>query len=178
MRAFQFSALCSVRGRSDVVGRQVVPVATSRTTGCCNLATKAGICGSDSLPTPDPMSRSRWPGIEALISSKSAQMPPVHRVAQWMQIKLEIIAICSDILSDSHVGPDHRPTCQSAPRLYATHYLRVRHSQIGHALRSSTPANSPRRRTKESVCSALRLHPRLSLLLLLPALGTRNHIPE
>ena len=77
--------LCSVAGRSDSVGRQVrhqvVPVATSRTTGCCNLATKAGICGSDSIPTLNLMSRSRWPGTEALISCKCAD-GPVHRVAQ------------------------------------------------------------------------------------------------
>lgn len=50
-------ALCSVRGRSDAVGHQVVPVATSRTTGCCNPATRVGICGSDSLPSLDLTSR-------------------------------------------------------------------------------------------------------------------------
>jgi len=125
-------ALCSVRGWSDAVGHLVVPVAMSRTTGCCNPAAKADICGSDSLPNLDLASRSRSPGTEALISCKY-EGPPVHRVAQWLQIGLKIMAICFEIRGDDRVGPDCRFPCQSASLFYATPFVCATPQSITHS---------------------------------------------
>lgn len=135
MSAFQYVHFAPLTGRSgavgDQVGRQVVPVAMSRTTGCCNLTTKAGISGSDGPHTFNLTSWSRWPGIGAFIYWEHAGAL-VAQVAQWAQIELKIIVICSEIRGDNRVGADHCHPVTQCPAF--TPHLRLRHFQIDHAL--------------------------------------------
>ena len=159
-------------GRTDAGGHQsheAVPVPTSQKTGCCNLATKAGICGSDCLPTLSVMSQSGWPGTEALISCKYTDVL-VHRVAQWAQIGHRMIAIYSKIRGRS-------PASLSISVQPFRHiFVRATPKPVTHPS-PVVPGDLPRRGTKESVCSALYLRRRCHLLLRLPALRTRNHVP-
>ena len=110
-----------------------MPVAAPQTTGCCNLVTKAAICGSDSFPIPGL----RWSGTGVSFPGD------VHRTSSG--------SIGSDMTRDNDLfevktaSADHRLPCQSASSLYAT--------------TSCTPLPNRSRVRSQSVRPYLTIHP-------------------